>query len=372
MAWSCRPDCRDYTGYKPCRFGGDCTGCREYRPVTENLLIIKLGARGDTLRTTPLLRALRRAHPAARLTWVTAPESLPLLAHNPFLDRVHALDARALAALLPQRFDRLYSFDKDPEAIGLATALAAEHKYGFGMTPSGSLTVFNPAAEYALRLGLDDELKFRGNRQTYPQIIFAMAELPYAGEEYVFALTDAERSAGRARLRELFPDGKPPVGLNTGVGRVFATKAWTAAGHAALARELLARGERVLLLGGADEDERNRALQAELGGAVAYAGGGNDVRQFAALIAGCRLVVTGDTLGLHLAVALRVPVVALIGPTSAVELDLYGRGEQVVVAKECAPCYLPRCPRPDNCMAELAPARVLAAALRQLKNGPGA
>ena len=53
-------DCRHFRGEKPCGVAERCEGCGSYEPVTRRILIIKLAARGDVLRTTPLLRAFRR------------------------------------------------------------------------------------------------------------------------------------------------------------------------------------------------------------------------------------------------------------------------------------------------------------------------
>jgi heptosyltransferase-2 len=62
------------------------------------------------------------------------------------------------------------------------------------------------------------------------------------------------------------------------------------------------------------------------------------------------LVISGDTLTLHIAVALKRNLVALFGPTCAQEIELYGRGEKIVSPIECAPCYKKICNKRPNCM----------------------
>ena len=61
------PDCRHFRGDLPCRPNKTddyvCDGCPVYAPVTQRILIIKLGAIGDVIRTTPLLRRLRAERP---------------------------------------------------------------------------------------------------------------------------------------------------------------------------------------------------------------------------------------------------------------------------------------------------------------------
>jgi heptosyltransferase-2 len=77
-----RPDCRFYRGDLPCRpnkeHGYMCGDCPVYEPVTKRILLIKLGAIGDVIRTTPLLRRLRQEYPSCYITWLTlTPAILP-------------------------------------------------------------------------------------------------------------------------------------------------------------------------------------------------------------------------------------------------------------------------------------------------------
>jgi heptosyltransferase-2 len=70
-------------------------------------------------------------------------------------------------------------------------------------------------------------------------------------------------------------------------------------------------------------------------------------------IASCRLLVTNDSLGLHLAMALNVKFVAFFGPTSSFEVHDYGLGEFVHADGEsftCMPCYSPVCSQEKFCM----------------------
>jgi heptosyltransferase-2 len=71
------------------------------------------------------------------------------------------------------------------------------------------------------------------------------------------------------------------------------------------------------------------------------------------LIAACDVVVSGDSLALHMALAARCRLVALFGPTSSTEIDLYERGRKVMGEVECLSCYLQHCPRHPTCMEVL-------------------
>ncbi|MFH1862518.1 MAG: hypothetical protein ABH878_06850 [bacterium] len=76
-------DCRHYRGDRPCaphkRSGVICDNCPDYQPESTRVLILKLGAAGDVLRTTCILPVLREQYCDPAVYWVTLPENLPLL-----------------------------------------------------------------------------------------------------------------------------------------------------------------------------------------------------------------------------------------------------------------------------------------------------
>jgi heptosyltransferase-2 len=72
--------------------------------------------------------------------------------------------------------------------------------------------------------------------------------------------------------------------------------------------------------------------------------------------------VTSDSLAVHVAAARRVPAVVLFGPTSAAEIELYGRGVKITPpGLDCLCCYLPRCDKVPHCQALIEPAMVVEA-----------
>ncbi|MBI4495509.1 MAG: glycosyltransferase family 9 protein, partial [Deltaproteobacteria bacterium] len=232
----------------------------------------------------------------------------------------------------------------------------------------------NPASDYAFALGLADDLKFRRNRKTYPELIFEMAELPQPHEkdEYALFLAPEDMAFARAFARRSgLKKGETVIGLNTGAGPVFANKAWTVEGFLKLIGLLRKKGGvRLLLLGGPAERERNRRITEEAGGAVLDTGCDNALGRFAALLSLCDLVVTGDTTALHLAIGLKKKVVAIFGPTCAQEIELYGRGRKVRSPLACAPCYRRRCSVSPHCM-EAIPAEQVRRAIQALLPRPG-
>lgn len=344
-----------------------CEGCPHYSPMGLRILVIKLAATGDVLRTTPLLPALKRAHPQSHVTWVTRPAALELLAGLDEIDRALPLDLDTVLRLTAEHFDLLLCLDKEPAATGLAARVAAREKRGFVLGPHGNPLPAHADSAYAYRLGLDDALKFRGNQRTYQQVAFETAGLAWSGEDYRLCVPEAARERARKRWQELGLDPDAPlVGLNVGAGAVFAHKDWRAEGWAELAGLVQERlGARVCVLGGHRDRARVEEVSALAPAALLDPGATPSILDFAARMERCSAVVSGDTLGLHLALALRRRVVALFGSTSPQELELYGRGEKVVPEIDCHPCYKRQCDFVQTC-ADAISAEVVFASLERV------
>ena len=356
-----RTDCRHWRGDKPCRENRLCEGCPAYTPLGPRILLIKLGARGDVLRTTPLVTALKTRHPDAHLTWLTRPESVELLAGDPWIDRVLAFSTAGVVEILSRRFEAVYCLDKEPEATGLAVLAKAERKAGWGMAPdaAGTPAALNPDAGYSLALGVSDDLKFRRNRATYLEIVFAALGLDYQGETYRYVPTEADRESARRffrgrRLRPVGPRGGRVLGLFTGCGPAYTRKRWTEAGFARLAaRAVKTLGARVLLMCGPGEEAINARIRRRAKLPLWDTKGRHTLRELAGYLEACRVVVTGDTVALHLALAMKRRVVALFGPTCSQEIDMFGLGRKLAAPVPCAPCYRRTCEISPTCMESL-------------------
>jgi heptosyltransferase-2 len=352
------------------REGLVCT-CEHYAPVRERVLIIKLDAMGDVLRTTALLPALAKAHPQAAIDWVTRPESVPLLENNPYLSDIIPYGADALVRLLATPFDRVINLDAGKTSAALATVAQAARKDGYVLHEKGHVLASNAAAQAWLEMGLSDELK-RRNRRSYQDIMLEILGLPRDDQHYVLELTSSERAwAGEHLERVGVEANRPVVGLNLGAGGRWQLKRWRLEGFVELCEQLYTQhGTQLVLLGGKAERERNAQLLDSSPVPVLDAGCEHDVRRFAALTERCDVVVSGDTLAMHVALAVGSRVVVLFGPTSAAEIELYGRGEKVYPAMECLGCYKTTCDFVPNCMDLISVDMVAAAVVRQLRSVP--
>ena len=164
MTIEIKKDCRFFKGEIPCKphkvYGVHCTDdegrvCAHYDSIRERILIIKLGAIGDVIRTTPLLRKLKEVYPSSEIWWLThTPEILPAA----FIDRPMRFDPASLLVLGSTPFDIVYNLDKDKEACAVLESVQASEKRGFGLSVQGECRPLNGEAEYRWLIGLHDDL----------------------------------------------------------------------------------------------------------------------------------------------------------------------------------------------------------------------
>ena len=363
-------DCRHYLGDRPCRFHRLCEGCPHYAPMGPRVLIIKLGALGDVLRTSCLLGALRARSEPPYVTLVTSPAARPLVERMPGVDRALSFDPTTHLILENEQFDTVISLDKDPAPCALAMRIHTGHRLGIGLSRHGTVQPLNEECDDYFRLGLDNEEKFHRNQKTYQQLIYEALGWHHQGQGYTFELNAEDQDEAQRRLDRLGVTGDEPIiGLLPGAGSVFAHKAWREDGYVELVERLsqVRQKVRYLLLGGPEDRELlNRVAMACRSDRLFYPGPDIPLGPFAGLIERCRVVVSGDTLAMHLAVALGRRVVAIFGPTCPQEIDLFGRGEKIVSSIDCAPCYLRHCEKSPHCQDLITTEIVERAIRRQL------
>jgi heptosyltransferase II len=335
-------------------------------PASPNVLAVRFSSIGDVLLTTPLFRAIRQRHPAARITVLTKEAYAPLLSHNPHIERV----------------------------IGVASG-----------RPLTSVAAELRAGGYTYRLDLHDSLRTRllrtlvpGRWRTYPKHRMARTLLIYTKRNlYRDRRPVAERYFSAARDLGVVPDGKPPefvlgvaaerevgdwlgsVGVTqsgpliaVAPGAAHATKRWPLEHWRALIGRLIARGLDVAIVGGADDKSIGAELSQTGDGRAVSAAGALGLQATGALLRRSVALVSGDTGVMHMASGVGTPVVALFGPT----VEAFGffpytsRANVVELALSCRPCSSkgsPRCPLGHHrCMIDIAPEMVYDAAARFL------
>lgn len=350
-----KADCGHFPGDRPCKFnkldGRTCDNCSEYFTYDKRILIIKLDALGDVLRTTSLLPAVKKAWPSSDITWVTKKNALPLFENLSLVNKALDFDQAAThTLLLSSKYDILIHPDASPQSAPLASAVKAEVKRGYLMNPLGYIEPADSNAVEWLEMGAFDNIK-KVNTKSYQQVIHEISGLPYEKGEIQIKLSAKEISfAQQFRDDHGLSKYNRLIALNTGASGRWQLKQWRYDGYSELINRLLAiDGMGVLLFGGPEEEERNRALKNDFPDVI-DTGSSNSLRQFFALMSLPDVVVTGDTMALHAAAALGKKVVCLFGPTSYHEIEDYGRITKIYPDMECLVCYKQTCDFVPNCM----------------------
>jgi ADP-heptose:LPS heptosyltransferase len=352
-----RTDCVYYLGDRPCRphveAGHRCT-CIHFQPTQRRGVIIKLGAAGDVLRSTPLLRALDPAKTGTKILWVThSPELLPFDA----CEAVHP-SAATLARIAQGTWDFCWNLDKDPEACAIAASTKAAEYRGYTLRDGVPYPV-DKAAWHKFATGIDNPYS-RQNRQSYVEEIFDITGLPFRREEYWLRDTTA---MARETAASLLPKDST-IGLNIGAGKRWPSRIWPAEYWIELINLLKAHGLQPVLLGGPEEVEMSARLVEATG---CLASGVQPLETFYAIIEGCQCIVSAVTMAMHLAIGARTPLVLLNNIFNRYEFELYGRGEIIEPPTPCDCYYSGVCRTGRKCINEISTEAVFEAILRSLK-----
>ena len=320
-----------------------------YEVPARRILIIKLGALGDVIRTSPLLGRFRTLWPNARITWVTqSPDVVPRAKAGKEIgaDEVLAYDLAGLERVRNGVYDIAINLDKEVEACALLRDVKSTEKFGF-ILKDGHIDAATPKAMHKLVTGLFDG-RSQSNTKNYLEEIFEVCHLDFHGEEYQLDVDPA--LAMKWESMRAKAGGKPIVGLNTGCGDRWTTRLWPEERWTALITSLQAEGFFPVVLGGKQEDELNTRYAAKTG---CYYPGYYSLREFFAVTANTDIVVTQVSMMMHIAIALRKRLVLFNNIFNAHEFHLYGRGAIVQPTSGCDCYYGNTCARSRSCMLDI-------------------
>ncbi len=362
------PDCKHFTGYKPCFPLTLCyESCIQAEPMGVKILIINLDAMGAVLQTTAMLPAVKRTYPQSHITWITEKNAFRLLENNPYLDAVYTWEPESWLILQNMEFDVVYSTDKTKRSAAFAKTLRAKETLGFGMNDDGKIIPLNKEAEYSYMLGLNDAMKFRENTLFGTQILQESLRLEFKRDDYVLTLCESEREFCRSYKSEIgIRETDKVIGFNTGCSYLYPNKKMTIDQHLDIIAKLSGRdGVRLLLLGGPEDTERNAEIARRAGSTVVSTPTTEGVRRGICYENICDVVITGDSFGMHAAIGLKKFVIAWFGLSCWSEIDLYDRGIKLVPeGLACAPCWKKQCPFNLECVHMIDTARIAEEARR--------
>jgi len=266
---------------------------------------------GDVLRTTVILHCLKDYN----ITWLVEESAYPLIENNPMIDRVLIRHWDSLLQLESERYDLMINLEKTPGMCALADRIHAWEKCGFRFDPeTGTARAYKDSVNAFLTYSSYERKRYA--TRPWQDVLFEMLDRKWNGEPYVLGY----KPKSEVRFK---------VGLNHRVGRKWPNKAWPT--------------------------ERWNELYSLLDGnirEVSWQEGENDLRTYMDWIHSCKSIITNDSLGLHLAIAMQKKTVALFGPTSPHEVYLYKNGKKIIAPDICGhmPCLKPTCQFTEPCM----------------------
>lgn len=295
------------------------------------ILIIKLGysetldpevgqviSLGDVVRCTVILESLKKKYGSSKITWLVASEAFPLVVDNPYIDRILVWDTFVPFALMREQFDIVVNLEKIHGVCALADMIQAWEKVGFRFD-----VVSGEYGAYAQSVGatqyIQDKADGKKSHNFWQKVLVEMVGCEWSGQEYSLGYKPQ-------------PKESYAVGFNHYVGSKWPTKAMAKHKWEELGGRLEAKGI-----------------------SYSWQRGMNNLYEYMDWIAGCNVLITHDSLGVHLALAMKKSVVVLFGATSGEEIYYYGRGISVypkvaLSAYECMPCYNSECKENQHCM----------------------
>ncbi|MBU4313086.1 MAG: glycosyltransferase family 9 protein [Candidatus Omnitrophica bacterium] len=297
--------------------------------MKRKILIVKLGftetidkristedvSLGDVFRTTVILHLFKKDE----VSWLTTKEASSLLVDNPYIDRLLIYDLTIALQLKSEQFDIIINLEKVPGICALTDSIHAWKRYGFRFDAKKGIAEAYEHSYEALANSEDPNLR-RNMKKNWTQMLYEMVGARWSGKGYVLAY--------RPKTKEKFD-----IGFNIKVGRRWPNKAWP--------------------------EENWHKLERLIGDSysVSYQQSLDNINGYIDWLNSCRLIVTNDSLGLHLAIALNKKIIVMFGPTSEKEIFLFNGGILIRPEKRsrCMPCFNTVCKYGRSCICDIKP-----------------
>ncbi len=345
----------------------------------QRILLIRLKGIGDVILSTPLLRALRKKFPDAKIDFLTRSFCAPILSHNPRLNRllVHPGKSASLAETLSfvrdirgAAYDWVLDLAAEPRSAWLTLATGAPLRAGFAFRIRKWAFTHpvpkNKIRKYQAEVNLD--------------ILRALGVPDEGHQTEIFLNEDEINWAAKAFEEPEFKSLKRKIGLNpTGM---WSSKRWPADHWRRLASSIYGQwGVKPILLGGPADKKVLAEIQWGIEDKVLVKAD-SDLLQSAAFISRLDLLIGNDGTPQHMAQALGTKSLTLCGPHWGMSWtkprDLRHRYLQHFL--DCGPCDLNVCPFPlaegaakhtrQECLTKITPQEVKKVAEEMLEVSP--
>lgn len=330
-------------------------------------LIVSTTALGDTLWATPALRALRQTYPNSTIHALVSPTGREVLAHNPYVNELFVVKSPALRSLISlyshlkkQPYSHIFIFHTSQRPVlPFAAMLGASHIIGSQGINKGLDNLLTSAHPRELKT---HEIQRRCNLVAEAGVHCSSYDMD------LFLHADDEAKAGAWLESLALPSDAPLIALHPGAKDPF--RRWPASHFIALGKRLTAHlGCKLFVTGVPSEQALVEEIASQIEGAIPVTH--LSLRPFAALVKKLRLIVTNDTGPMHIALAMKTPIVSLFAPSDPTRFGPYHVKKAAIIKKPatCSPCLMRKCPA-SFCFLQIGVQEVYHAALELIYNGP--
>lgn len=327
---------------------------RVYKEVqaTLRILAIKLSALGDVILAVPSLRALRESFPTAHIAVLVAAPFRSILDNCPYINRVIETslknrgykDIRQTSSLLRRlNFDIILDLQNNRRSHLLAYLSASNRRYGYD----------NGKFSFLLNRKIKDTKTALSPIEHQGRCLKLLGIEPGREDLELWPKENDEIWAEDFLKKHKKNKTSSLIGINLGASSAWFSKRWAVENFAALIDNLQDAGFEVVVTGKGEDKELVKRLRQLAKTNFIDAVNLTQTLQLACLIKHCNVYVTSDSAPLHLAYAMKTPVVALFGPTDP-RRHAIASAKQIIIKKSlaCSPCYKRRC-RDHTCMKEI-------------------
>lgn len=318
-----------------------------------DILIIKLGAIGDVIRTTAILPGLKEKYKNCSIDWVTKKESFDVLENNSLINNIYLIENNRLKN---KNYDLIISLDDENSACELVSKI--RYKKIVGAYLDNVKKTYTEDSSQWFDMGMisrfgkqrADELKAE-NKRTLPEMLYKILGLKYKKQEPILALNKDVLNFGKDFAeKNSISQNNFVIGINTGAGGRWQDKKLSIEETAELIDSLNdeIKGAKLLLFGGPEETERNKRIMEIAKTKIIDAGCNNSLMEFASLVDLCSILITSDSLAMHIGIALKKKIIAFFYPTSAAEIELYSRGIKIIGKGKSYCSYQSKCAHPPE------------------------
>ena len=358
----------------------------------ERILVFAYHGLGNFIMYTPALKLLRERYPAARIDLQVGNNTgcEEVLAGSPLFDNIYNLPISAgvrawltrAKAVRDTRYDlTINEFHSHSWPLALLIAASgAPFRLGHVTSPGWSRRFSRYSFVFNLPLAMREDEHEIERYIDLMAVAGARAVAPSAAVTFIH-LTDEDRAFARGFLEDGAGSvARTIIGFQPGTSPTMRWKQWPIERYREVIGRIMADrpDSQIVLFGSASEEAMIREVTAGLVGRISLAAGKTSVKQVAALIEQCDLLVCNDSGLMHAAVAVGTPVAAIYGPTDFRRTAPLG-DRHIVIRHElpCSPCFrlegddqVHACPHHD-CLMTITPEEVLNVIVRIRDEGSG-